>query len=496
MSVFLEDKVLEYGETKPNRLAVGFKDEQITYKALRGKILRICSFLSRQGIGRGSIVLLQAVTGSDYVAAYLALHCLGAVAVPIDRKAAVETIRDIQKQLETSFFIGSDKSAALLNGGIRYSDCMEEKEIFHYVPLVYEAGDIYDILYTTGTTGQAKGVMATRGSVLAAIQNEMEGPEMTSEEVLLIPIPLNHSFGIGKMRAVLYLGGTVVLQNGVSMAAELKNNIEKFHCTAMICVPSALNIISRQAGERLGEILGNLHFIEAASAPFGIDLKEKLLEQLPDVHILNRFGSTETPAAIYLDMKETPDKLASIGKAVSGARVKIVDEERKEIISSKENIGKLAISGAMLMKGYYRAEELTKSVLQDGWLYSKDMAYIDQDGYIFLMGRDDDVINTGGKKFSPLEVEDLLMKSELIRECAIVGIPDPKKMLGMVPVMAYVPSREGIGESAVMKYLRERIEKYKIPVKCMRVKLLPRNYMGKLERNKVKELFTMDGAGQ
>lgn len=493
MSIFLEEKVLEYGEIKSDKLAIGFKNEKVTYKELKNKILQICSFLSKHGIGRKSIVLLQAVTGSDYIATYLALHCLGAIAVPIDRKANIETIKDIQRQLETFFFIGEDKSVSLLNNGIRYPDYLEEKDVFHYVPLVYSAEDIYDILFTTGTTGQSKGVMVTRGSVLAAIQNEIEGPKMTSGEILLIPIPLNHSFGIGKMRAVLYLGGTAILQNGVSMVSELNNNIQKFHCTAMICVPSALNIISKQAGERLGEILGNLHFIEAASAPFGVELKEKLLLQLPNVHILNRFGSTETPAAIYLDIKENPDKLASIGRAVSGVRVKIVDETRQEIASSKENIGKIAISGAMLMKGYYKEEELTKSVLQDGWLYSKDMAFIDRDGYVFLMGRDDDVINTGGKKFSPLEVEDLLMKSELVKECAIVGIPDPDGVLGTIPVIAYSPCQKHVDGKAILNYLKERIEKYKIPMKYICVKSLPRNYMGKLERNMVKKLFVENG---
>lgn len=489
MSVFLEEKVLEYGESRSDHLAVCYRDEQVTYGELKHRVLQICSYLKRQGIGRNSVVLLQAVTGIDYVATYLALHCLGAIAVPIDRKAAMETINDIQMQLETKHFIGSDKYVSSLGKGIRYSDFTKDEENCDDNPLTYDSEELYDILFTTGTTGQAKGVMVTRGSVLAAIRNEIEGPEMSQAEVLLIPIPLNHSFGIGKLRATLYLGGTAVLQNGVSMVAELKNNIERFHCTAMICVPSALQVICKQAGERLDEFMGNLHFIEAASAPFGVELKERLLEQLPNVHILNRFGSTETPAAIYLDIKKTPDKLSSIGKAVSGVRVKIVDEERNEIISSKENIGKIAISGSMLMKGYYKAAELTQSVLQDGWLYSKDMAYMDRDGYIFLMGRDDDVINTGGKKFSPLEVEDLLMKSEMVKECAIVGIPDPEGMLGTIPVMAYVKNPEGIDESVLMSYLREHVEKYKVPVKCVRVKALPRNYMGKLERGKIKRLF-------
>lgn len=158
MSIFLEDYVLEYGEHTPDKLAIGFKDKQVTYRELRDKILQICSFLSKQGIGKNSLVLIQAIAGSDYIAVYLALHCLGAIAVPIDRKASVETIKDIQGQLETSFFIGTDKLVSSLDGGIRYSDYTEEKEIFQYMPFVYEAGDIYDILFTTGTTGQSKGL--------------------------------------------------------------------------------------------------------------------------------------------------------------------------------------------------------------------------------------------------------------------------------------------------------------------------------------------------
>ena len=490
MFITLEEKVLEYGEKNAGKLAIGFKDETITYSDLKNKILTTCSFLSKNGIGKNSIVMLQALVGSDFISTYLAIHCLGAIAVPIDRKAVIKTVLDIQKQLDTKFFIGAEQFVTEMEYGMSYTMIQEEREVFEYSPAVYGPDEIYDILFTTGTTGQSKGVMITRKSVLAAIQNEIEGAGLRPDEVLLIPIPLNHSFGIGKLRATLFMGATVILQNGVSMIAELKNNIFKYSCTAMICVPSALQIISRQAGNRLGEILGHLHFIETASAPFGTDLKEILIQQLPDVHLLNRYGSTETPAAIYLDIKEAPDKLESIGKVLSKVKVKIVDDLKQEIISSKEHIGKIAISGAMLMKGYYKDEKLTDSVLIDGWLYSKDMAYIDNDGYIFLMGRDDDIINTGGKKFSPLEVEAILMQSGLVKECAVVGIIDTEGLLGMIPALAYVPIvSSGTEENEVIGYLKEHIEKYKQPVILKAVTVLPRNYMGKLERGKIKEMF-------
>jgi long-chain acyl-CoA synthetase len=490
MSESLESKVLSHGIKYPDKLAVVTKNEQVTYADICKRIKIFVNSLRKLGIKENDTVIIQAIASSDYIAAYIAVHCVGAVAVPLDRKAVEESVRTMKTQLNAGYIIRNLQLQQKVNETILYdtlySDCETDDKTD---VLERNKSDIYDILFTTGTTGQSKGVVTTGQSVLAAIANEIEGSGLTAEDVLLIPIPLNHSFGLGKLRAALYVGATVVLQNGVSMVTELKNNIDKFQCTAMICVPSALQIISNQSGDRLKEVLGGMHFIEVASAPFSVELKEHLMQQLPDVHIINRYGSTETPAAIYLDIKEAPSKIASIGKALSNVRVKIVSDERSEIASSKENIGKLAISGNMLMQGYYKDDELTHSVLENGWLYSKDMAYIDSDGYIYLAGRDDDVINTGGKKFSPLEVEDILMKSGYVKECVIVAVPDPQKVLGNVPVLAYVPMTEECVEDDIIAYLKKHIEKYKIPVQCMRIKSLPRNYMGKLERKKVRQLF-------
>lgn len=485
----LEAAVLEHGVVQADKVAIATKEGCTTYGQLREKILGVLFQLQKRGVDKSQVVLLQATPDVNYIATYLALHCLGAIVVPVDRKAVLETLIEIEKQLHASFYIGSVEKVEVLKNGISYAELVAEEELAIYETEDYSGEEEYDILYTTGTTGKSKGVVSTRKSISAAMANEIEGPAMTSDDVLLIPIPLNHSFGIGKLRAILYLGGTVVLQNGVSMAIELKNNISRYHCTAMICVPSALQIICKQAGAKLPQVFEGIRFIEVASAPFSVELKEKLMEYLPHVHILNRYGSTETPAAIYLDVKEAPDKMASIGRALSHVQVKIIDDNLNEINSSITNTGKLAISGDMLMKEYYNDVDATEEIKRDGWIYSKDIAYIDEDGYIFLLGRDDDVINTGGKKVSPLELEDALLKSSLVKECAIIGIDDPMKLLGKVPVLAYVPENKGIKDEDVLNYLKNNFEKYKVPVACLRVKALPRNYMGKLERKNILEWF-------
>ena len=177
----LEEKVLKYGENMPDKLAIGYRNERFTFGDLRCGILRMANYLHKQGIDKKDIVLLQAATGFDFVSAYLALHCLGATVTPLDRKAAKDTVEHIKKQLDTEYIIGTEQflSENNIDMGISYEQMKHEKDMFTYSSESYSAHEQYDILFTTGTTGTSKGVIATRSSVLAAIDNEINGPGMT-----------------------------------------------------------------------------------------------------------------------------------------------------------------------------------------------------------------------------------------------------------------------------------------------------------------------------
>ncbi len=492
MEVQLENKILEYGKLYGQKAAVVTKRESITYSQLSEMCLRMAQYL-RNEVKEKETVLLQALPESRYVAAYLALHLLGVVVVPVEYRTNGRSIVQIQKNTDAVMLIADEKT---LNQVSEYCGAESLIKVLNYREIeegqisgekFFPRGkneDVYDILYTTGTTGTSKGVMTTRKSVLAAIHNEIEGTQLCEKDVLFIPIPLNHSFGIGKLRAILYVGGTVVLQNGVGMTGDLKRVMESNRCTAMLCVPSALRVIYTQAGEKIFDIMGKLRFIEVASAPFPEEMKRALMKYLPNTHIINRYGSTETPAAIYLDVYETPDKLSSIGKALSGVKIKVVDDDGNEIVNSdRKHAGRLAISGDMLMQGYYGNSQATEEVLRNGWVYSKDIAYMDDDGYLFLIGRADDVINVGGLKVAPTEIEEIAMEREEIVDCICVPVYDETTQ-NALQLCVVLKDGASLDEKDIKKFFMNRVESYKVPKIIRQISEVPRTYNGKIDRKK------------
>jgi long-chain acyl-CoA synthetase len=350
--------------------------------------------------------------------------------------------------------------------------------------------ELSDILLTTGTTGGAKGVMLSHRNIKAAIDNVIAGQCLTTEERVLIPIPVNHSFGIRVLRAVLYQGATVVLANGFSSIKLLNDFIHEYNCTGMCCVPTAISLLYQQTRGSINKLLGSLRYIEFAAAPFSTELKERLLGDLPQTRIINSYGSTEAAGVIYMDYRARGDKLSSIGKPSPGVAVRIVDDECHEIKSHKDNIGRLAIRGDVVMGGYWNDTDLTNKTIVNGWLLTNDCAYIDDEGYVFLMGRSDDVINTGGKKVSPLEIEETVLAFPGVRECCCISVNDPQGIVGQVPVVfVTMESGESFAEKQLYDYLAGHLEKYKIPQRIIPIDEIPKNYMGKYLRRDLAEIW-------
>lgn len=180
----------------------------------------------------------------------------------------------------------------------------------------------------------------------------------------------------------------------------------------------------------------------------------------------------------------------AIGKAVENVSISIVDEERKVIHSSKQNFGHLAIHGDMNMIGYYDDPLMTKQVLENGIFYSEDLGYMDENGYIYLVGRNNDVINTGGEKVSPLEIENAALEYDGVQECACIGVRDPKEILEYVPILFIVKELDkNFRISMLLKHLEECLENYKVPYKVIEVEEIPKNQIGKIDRGKLQSLW-------
>ena len=493
--------VLSHGEETPDKMAIGFQKTQVTYGQLCSQVKAMAVRLALEyGVQKGDFVMLQGVSKPDYVVAYLAIQYLGAVSIPTDKAAKEENILDVYRYTQprvmlTDLPITAD-DVNMVSLEKLYEDVAvetQEKGVEETVPpyTVPEASAAAEILFTTGTTGKPKGTMLSIGNIYASMHNTWHGVGMITEDCVLIPLPLNHSLGMRVLRTALYIGASVVIQNGFTFAKDIDNNITEFSCTGMVSVPASMELMYRQMRRHFQRIMGQLRYIEVGAGSLGYAMKKKLIEEIPNTRVVNTWGSTETGGAIFLCIPEHPDKLTSLGHPIDTVELKVIDTEGNDITEKARDIdsaGRMVLRGDMQMMGYYKMPEATAKALVDGWLYTNDIIYTDEDGYVYMLGRADDIINVGGEKVSPLEVENVAQEFEEIRECACIGIKDPDDVLGQIPVLFVVPENKEFHPELLTRFMSARVEKYKLPLRFEIIEELPRNRMQKLNR---KELHRM-----
>ncbi len=499
----LANRILELSGQTPNKAAVIFKKEKLTYQELAKKAIGIAEILKKEGIQPGDRVCYMAISKPEMVAAYLGISLCGGVAVFLDKNSTNETMLSIYDEAGASLLL-TNKRFKEEETGERYrihslsevyQVADEAAEAFETVSSGYElpAEDtLSEILFTTGTTGKPKGVMLSYKAVYHILRNTMEGIGIDTDTVLLLPLPLNHSFALRVLRAVLYAGGTVVLQNGFTFAKEVENNILTHHCTGMACVPTSYEVMKTQMQEQLGAILGKLSYIEFGAGSLTIRQRQEITKLLPKVQIYNTWGSSESGGAIFCDVTAAVRdsvKIGALGRPLQGkVEVRILDPEGREIRSDREHPGRMAIQGEMVMSGYWKDPKMTAATLVDGWLLTGDLAYLDGDGDVYMLGRADDIINVGGEKVSPLDVENVACQYEELKECACIGVPDPEELLGQIPVL-FVVTKPGYSEEELHKFLASKLERYKLPGRYVTLPTLPRNRMQKLDRKTLKKIW-------
>ena len=495
--------VLAHAKETPDKLAIGFKKIRVTYGELGIQVRAFAQKLQQEfGIEKGDFIMISAVSKPEYIVGYLAVQYLGGVSIPIDKSAKLENILDVYEYAQPKILLADGK---VLHEKIRvaslkgvYADCLEIPE--EELTVAYQEHsdeELSEILFTTGTTGKPKGTMLSVANIYASTHNTWHGVGMQTDYVVLLPLPLNHSVGMRVTRTIFYIGATLILQNGFTFAQELEKNIEGFHCTGLVSVPASIELVYRQMQDKFAGIMGNLRYMEFGSGSLSYDMKKKLVNMLPNTKIVNTWGSTETGGAIFLIVSENPDKLTALGKPIEGVEVKTVDTEGNEITARDiDTAGRMVLRGKMQMMGYYQMPEANAQTLVDGWLYTNDMVYLDEDGYIYMLGRADDIINVGGEKVSPVEVENIAQEFEEIRECACIGVDDPDGILGKVPVLYIVPEGSAVNEEELTKFLAERMERYKLPQRYLNIRELPRNRMKKLDRKALYRRWEENGDQQ
>lgn len=490
----LVGRILELGRFQPDKIAVAFKNERLTYKELSEKLVRIGTRLRELGVNRGDRVLFSATSKPEMAAAYLGIQYIGAVAVFLDKNAAADTSAYIYEDTEARIFLTdkplkNQEKCNIYSLRLLFSEEGDGETAADY--LAPEDNLLAEMIYTSGTTGRPKGVMLTYKAVRHIWENTIKGVGMRQDDCILLPLPLNHSFALRVLRAGLYLGATVVLQNGFTFAREIENNLDRFHCTAIAIVPASVETIAKQMQDKFSDVMGQFRYIEVSAGSLTVEQRKRLVRLLPNTSIINTWGSSESGGALFLDVNAVAGSehvVSALGKPLDGVSVITLDENGQAFASDREHPGRMALKGDMQMAGYWNKPELTAEALKGGWLLTGDMIYMEED-YVYMLGRADDIINVGGEKVSPVEVENIAGQYENISECACIGVPDPDGMVGSVPVLFVVPRSGRYSEAELTRFLAEKLERFKLPEKYVELAELPRNKMQKIDRKALKLLW-------
>lgn len=481
-----------HAQENPERVAVIADDEKITYGELWKEVQGFAEFLRKQGFPKGSRITVKAAPSIWFAVSCFGIHLSGNVHVPMEKTIGPDGIINIADELAASMIVADADLSDKLEG--KQYTCISSGDVRSIARENYRDGLEFefptldmtcDIMFTTGTTGKSKGVMESHRAVVAVSENVQYGADIPKDNIYLVPAPINHASAIRKLYVSILTGTTVVLLDGFTDVKKFFDYVEKYKVTSILMPPAAVRMILLLAAKNLAKYSDQLHHIHTGSAAFPEADKDKLCEILPNTRLYFAYGSSEAGCVSMYDYSKNRGLISCVGKPNKNANIFIVDDNRNPIKSSKENQGLIAISGGMVMQGYYNAPELTEEVLKDGVVYTNDIGYIDDEGYVYMLGRKGDVINIGGLKIAPTEVENVVLRYPDIAECACFAVED--RMGGVVPKLNVVMKKGcELDTAALRAHMAKHLEAFKIPKLIVKVDELPKTSNGKLDRKRLK----------
>lgn len=511
------ESIAHHAANTPDAMSLADEKKAFSYRELWRRIYGLSMRLKELGVAEGQYVVVECNQSVDYMICEFAIQLLHGIFVPLEKKAVVKRIAEICTDTEAVLYIGKELPKEALNETARAISFFALDEASDYpweesaLPALSDinfptSDQVSEILFSTGTTGKSKGIVLTHGNDIALAENVMYGVEMKQGNVEMVPMPLSHSHGLRRTYANLVMGNSVVFTDGVTLLKKVFTLMDQYRVTAIDLSPSMLSIIFKLSRDRLGDYADQMDYIQLGSAPLPEEDKKHLSRILPKTRLYNFYGSTEAGCSCLLDFNSMSGKPGCIGKPAVNANFIVVDENRNEIHSSPDNPGFLASSGSINMKEYFKAPELTASVMENGYIYTKDLGYIDEEGYIYMLGRKDDVINYGGIKISPEEIESVVIQNPMIRDCACIPVKDA--LTGQAPKLLIVleneedqssgrdadtapphPSKAPATYNAkeFKAFLAAALDASKQPKYIEIVDEIPRTFNGKIKRNVLME---------
>ena len=502
-------------QTKPMKEAYLFEGETKTYAELNAAVNAFASGLERIGVSKGDHVALLLGNSPYFIVAMYGAARLGATVIPINPIYTPDEISYIVKDGDVKAIVMLDLLVPLfeklhphLTKVDSYIICetpqgqekSKEMQVDHltlypkmksfttvlssgnyqYAGPMLQDDDVAVILYTSGTTGKPKGAMLTHRNLYRNAKDVADFLKMNETDRVIATLPMFHVFCLTvALNAPLMNGATVIIVPRFS-PQYIFEITKKHEATVFAGVPTMYNFLLQHEGGNV-EDLSSLRLCISGGASMPVALL-KNFEKKFNVIISEGYGLSEASPVTCFNPLDRPRKAGSIGTSIVNVENKIVNELGDEVAVGE--VGELIVRGPNVMKGYYNMPEETAYTIKEGWLFTGDMAKMDEDGYFYIVDRKKDMIIVGGFNVYPREVEEVLYNHPSVVEVAVVGVPDAN--LGEA-VKCFVVTKEVLSEEELIVYCKEHLAKYKLPTSIEFLDELPKNTTGKILRRALKE---------
>lgn len=510
----VEEFLERSAEEQPDKTALVCRGRRFSYGEVERQANQLAHFLLEQGLRRWDRVVVYAENCAETVVAIFAILKAGGVFVLINPSTKQDKLAYVLNNCRAAFLIAEDHGlscasqaalqaatvSAILVTGARSQELPESISGLRIVSLQAclpsQPGarsakrnidvDLASLIYTSGSTGRPKGVMMTHLNMVSAATSITTYLRNTSEDIILNVLPLSFDYGLYQLLMAFKIGGTLILEQSFIYPHAVLDTLAREQVTGFPIVPTIGAILLQLDLSKYK--FPHLRYITNTAAALPVEHIRRLRHAFPTTTIYSMYGLTECKRVSYLPPEQLDVRPESVGRGMPNEEVYIVDEDGNR--AKPGVVGELVVRGANVMKGYWERPEETDHVLKPGpfpnekVLYTGDLFRADDEGYLYFVGRKDDIIKTRGEKVSPREVEDVLYAHPKIAEAAVVSVPDD--ILG-ASICAFVTLRQGqvADEREILRFCADHLEDFMVPKVVRICSSLPKSSNGKIVKREL-----------
>ena len=488
---------------RPTKPAILFKEEKITFSELNALSNRLANRLLKVGVKKGDRIVLLFQNCPEFCVAYFAILKMGAIAVVLDVRLSHSEMEPIFQEAEVSALITNLRQKVFIDRALKtvptlqhivvtgaegedirdwysYEEIIEKESSEKIsIPLREEDESLY--LYTSGTTGEPKGVVLTNDHLTYFPETLRHAVLISERDTYGLVLPISHIAGPCILNLMVECGMAVSLIDEMK-PKKILDAIQNHRITYLSGTPSIYQLILNIPHWEQYDC-SSLRAISMMGTVVPEQLMKEFGERYPHLRPVQGYGTTEfSPLLTMTHLKDAQRKMASAGKAAPRAELKIIGRDGNEVEVGQ--IGEIIARGPQIMKGYFKDPDATAKKIKEGWYHSGDLGRFDEDGYLYILGRADDMVISGGLNVYPSEVETVLLNHPKVQEAAAVGIPDAKRGQ-VIKAVVVLKHGETATRQEILSFCKERLASFKMPRQLEFKDSLPKSSSGKIAKRQL-----------